>query len=840
MAKLDEKKYSFEDDDLDVNNMDASSREVLSTLERSMQKSREMPTFGFKGILLTSIASICCVVLLTVGIVWGVSYNKSIKKIDETVELINYIPDGVTDYEYYEELIIQAYESYSQLSEKEKTKVENREKLLTAVAPYNEYKVAQLRAFMEQVTMENNDLPTALLNTAELYKALTSEQKTLLDSEEIDKLDSYVKVQDVVTLIDQINGDLINKYDQVSEVRKMYYSIASEYTCLIYNYDLVDTFDEKIEFYGLFTFELLSNETYSIKITDPESLAGDIELPASYNGKNVTAIPKEAFKGCSKITSIIIPTTVTSIGENVFVGCNRLESIMIPFLGKNVDEDGKLSYLFGGANVPQSLKTVTVTNQRRVANSAFANCKYLERVSYEKDVNYIGESCFSGCELLVSFNSTEIGTVDLSGSIEEIGTSAFQNCESITHIVFSEETLVIGNYAFSGCKNIEELNLTNRITTIGRYAFQNLKKITSVKVHNSTELIGVGAFQGCDSMLEIEIPFVGRTKNSESYEAVFGFIFGYDTKNNRVNANYSTSFINEQVGVVEGSTWQYSCYDFDDYYYGNGLQSYFYHIPNVLTKVTVTNQTDVKAAAFNGCKNITEITFVSEFTSISNAAFQNCSSLLKLNSNADIDINISGTYKTIGDMAFRNCVKIDRIIIPSGVVSIGKRAFENLSITSLAIPNTVETINYAALQGCNKLANVSVPFVGKSQSSSAYEAVFGFIFGYDTKNNRVNANYSTSFINEQVGVVEGSTWQYSCYDFDDYYYGNGLQSYFYHIPSVLTKVTITNQVNVPTAAFNGCTMLMEITFTKGIKSQGQCAFQNCPATIYSGTESVEK
>ena len=620
MAKLDEKKYSFKGDDFDDSKMDANSREVLSTLERSMQKSREMPTFGFKGILLTSIASICCVVLLTVGIVWGVSYNKSIKKIDETVELINYIPDGVTDYEYYEDLIIQAYESYSQLSEKEKAKVENREKLLTAVAPYNEYKVAQLRTFMEQVTIENDDLSIALLNTVELYKALTSEQKILLDSEEIGKLDSYVKVQDVVTLIDQINGDLINKYDQISEVRKMYYSIASEYTCLIYNYDLVDTFDEKIEFYGLFTFELLSNETYSIKITDPESLAGDIELPASYNGKNVTAIPKEAFKGCSKITSIIIPTTVTSIGENVFVGCNRLESITIPFLGKNVDEDGMLAYLFGGASAPQSLKTVTVTNQRRVADRAFENCKYLERVFYERDINYIGFSCFNGCESLVSFNSTEIGTVNLSGSMEAIRAYAFQNCELITDIIFSEEILTIGTYAFSGCKNVEQLNLTNRIVTISDYAFQNLKKITSIKVYNSTELIGVGAFKGCNNLEEITLPFVGRNDEALYYNAVFGYIFGYEQKDTYPGYSLDNVFVNTNYyETPQGMTWQYSSRRQS---FGNS--SFYYYIPSSLCRVIVTDQTEVKMAAFNGCAMLTEITFTKGIESQGEFAFQNC------------------------------------------------------------------------------------------------------------------------------------------------------------------------------------------------------------------------
>ncbi len=50
-------------------------------------------------------------------------------------------------------------------------------------------------------------------------------------------------------------------------------------------------------------------------------------------GDKVTGIGENAFDGCSRMTSIVIPSSVTSIGHSAFNGCSGLTSIEIP---KNV------------------------------------------------------------------------------------------------------------------------------------------------------------------------------------------------------------------------------------------------------------------------------------------------------------------------------------------------------------------------------------------------------------------------------------------------------------------------------------------------------------------------
>ncbi|MBR4070119.1 MAG: leucine-rich repeat domain-containing protein, partial [Bacteroidaceae bacterium] len=61
---------------------------------------------------------------------------------------------------------------------------------------------------------------------------------------------------------------------------------------------------------------------------------GEVVIPASvvYGGVTyrVTAIGKETFRGCTALTSIVIPASVTSMGEGVFYNCYGLTSVTIP------------------------------------------------------------------------------------------------------------------------------------------------------------------------------------------------------------------------------------------------------------------------------------------------------------------------------------------------------------------------------------------------------------------------------------------------------------------------------------------------------------------------------
>jgi len=57
----------------------------------------------------------------------------------------------------------------------------------------------------------------------------------------------------------------------------------------------------------------------------------------------------------------------------------------------------------------------------------------------------------------------------------------------------------------------------------------------------------------------------------------------------------------------------------------------------------------------------------------------------------------------IGERAFENCSYVTSVIIPEGVVTIGKYAFYNSGITSIIIPKSVKRIENYAFDGCKNL-----------------------------------------------------------------------------------------------------------------------------------------
>ena len=70
-------------------------------------------------------------------------------------------------------------------------------------------------------------------------------------------------------------------------------------------------------------------------------------------------------------------------------------------------------------------------------------------------------------------------------------------------------------------------------------------------------------------------------------------------------------------------------------------------------------------------------------------------------------VTIPNTVESIGWNAFRTCTSLKGVVIPESVVKIGNSAFENCSgLTDIIIPETVKIIGRKAFFGCTSLTNV--------------------------------------------------------------------------------------------------------------------------------------
>ena len=102
-------------------------------------------------------------------------------------------------------------------------------------------------------------------------------------------------------------------------------------------------------------------------------------------------------------------------------------------------------------------------------------------------------------------------------------------------------------------------------------------------------------------------------------------------------------------------------------------------------------------------------------TAIGKAAFFNCGNLTS--------IEIPEGIESIGVQAFQLCKKLESVKIPASVISIEERAFQscsNLDSVTFAEGSRLETINNFAFNDCGKLTSIEFPSGTKSIGNQAF------------------------------------------------------------------------------------------------------------------------
>ena len=157
-----------------------------------------------------------------------------------------------------------------------------------------------------------------------------------------------------------------------------------------YNYDFYA--------YGIF-YKYMTNSTVMVTYRDEDfnSYSGTVTVPQalSYNGTgySVTTIDEFAFRECSGLMGVVLPSGLDSIGRYAFMNCARLTEIEIP---NTVSKMGNAVFQ-GCSNVKSIMFPAMLTE---INASMCRNCYGLETLIIPSGVTNIYASAFSDCNAL--------------------------------------------------------------------------------------------------------------------------------------------------------------------------------------------------------------------------------------------------------------------------------------------------------------------------------------------------------------------------------------------------------------------------------------------------------
>ncbi|RDU22911.1 leucine-rich repeat protein [Anaerosacchariphilus polymeriproducens] len=263
------------------------------------------------------------------------------------------------------------------------------------------------------------------------------------------------------------------------------------------------------------------------------------------------------------------------------------------------------------------------------ASSSIETAQILEEIGGKK-VSSIYQGAFQYREYLTS--------VEIPGSIINIGKNAFLSCQNLRNVELSEGIGIIESSAFLNCKNLTNIHIPSSVRVVGESAFQYCDNLKSVTISNGVTTIQDSAFGWCDSLEYLSLP--------ESVSKIGDGIVYDCTALKKINVEASNPKFCSINGVV-------------------------YNKDKTILVLYPCGNTAKEYTILNGVKTI------------GNCGFISAQHLVK--------VNLPKGLTTIGEGAFFGCENLDNVNVPSSVATIGESAYGMCyNLTNITIPESVK------------------------------------------------------------------------------------------------------------------------------------------------------
>lgn len=252
---------------------------------------------------------------------------------------------------------------------------------------------------------------------------------------------------------------------------------------------------------------------------------------------------------------------------------------------------------------------------------------------------------------------------------------------SVKHIYIPASVEMTSLYAFKDCTSLETVSIENgcKLSSVGYEAFAGCSSLRSVELENCTALteIGARAFAGCTSLRKITLPSTVTTVEERAFTGC--------------SSLESVSLESEYVGLGVGVFMDCSS----------------------LSNVNFLNKVEtIPGSAFSGCTGLERIRIPDNVKSIEDYAFEECGL---------VEVALSHSLTSLGNMAFFNCKSLRRIEIYDGIKQISTSTFSGCkALCEVILPSTLEEIAPSAFASCESLERIVIPASVKSLAANAF------------------------------------------------------------------------------------------------------------------------
>ena len=432
----------------------------------------------------------------------------------------------------------------------------------------------------------------------------------------------------------------------------------------IENIKIFDAFEDlrtiRVEEGGLYYSakdNLLCDQFGTTLLYVPRSFRGAFEVPLGIN-----LIGEQLFLNNRYITEITIGEHVNFIGAEAFKGCSSLRSVT-----------------FKGPR----------DNRLEISARAFMACSSLLNVVFEGGVDLneggqiiIGESAFENCS---SVQTLEIGEQVV---IHEIGARAFANNASLEAVNIADNAVCrqIRDYAFQGCTALREFEIHGTTTVIGAGAFQGCSYLGVISLGAGIGDIALGAdvFKDCVRLYTISLPSTMTEFDSSLFDGC---------------EHIQNIYVDDENPFLET--------DEDGVLYTKNFTELLYYprtkdIENGALVINNPSLTKIGSAVFRNNQKIKTVVIGATVTEIADSAFEGCVNI------TSVTFEGENSALTVGNNAFKACSKLASIQLPAATTVIGYSAFELTGISSFTIPESVQTIGHNAFASSG-ITSIEIP-----------------------------------------------------------------------------------------------------------------------------------